>query len=73
MATSTDSVDFMLSATEKQKVPVKAAVYHLKAYTLAQNRDLMGAKGYWEKALKEYPQFMAAREAYMQLMQGARQ
>ncbi len=73
MANSTDSVDFMLSATEKQKVPVRAAVYHLKAYTLAQNRDLMGAKGYWEKALKEYPQFMAAREAYMQLMQGARQ
>jgi tetratricopeptide (TPR) repeat protein len=73
MATSKDSVDFMLSATEKQKVPLKAAVYHLKAYSLAQNRDLMGAKGYWEKALGEYPQFMAAREAYMQLMQGARQ
>jgi hypothetical protein len=47
-------------------------VYHLKAYTLAQNRDLMAAKGLWEKALKEYPQFVAAREAYMQLMQGAR-
>jgi tetratricopeptide (TPR) repeat protein len=72
MANSTDSVDFMLSETEKQKVPIRSAVYHLKAYTLAQNRDLMGAKDYWEKALKEYPQFMAAREAYMQLMQGAR-
>jgi tetratricopeptide (TPR) repeat protein len=72
MENSTDSVDFMLSATEKQKVPIRAAVYHLKAYTLAQNRDLMAAKGLWEKALKEYPQFVAAREAYMQLMQGAR-
>lgn len=72
MVDSKDSVDFMLSATEKQKVPVKAAVYHMKAYTVAQNRDLMGAKGYWEKALKEFPQFVAAREAYMQLMQGAK-
>lgn len=69
---SKDSVEFLISQNEKQKVPLRPAVLHLKAYMTAQSGDLMSAKTLWEKALKEYPEFMAAREAYMQLMQRGR-
>ncbi len=72
MVNSTDSVDFMVSETEKQKVPVRAAVYNMKAYMVAQMRDLAGAKKYFEMALKEYPEFVTARQNLMQLMEGAR-
>ena len=47
-ATLKDSVDFAISETEKQKVPLRAAVYNMKAYMQAQSRDLMGAKKYFE-------------------------
>ncbi len=73
MGNSTDSVDFMVSETAKQKVPIRAAVYNMKAYMVAQNRDLMGAKKYFEMALKEYPEFVTARQNLMQLMNGGRQ
>jgi len=71
MANATDSVDFMVSETAKQKVPVRAAVYNMKAYLQAQKRDLPGAKKYFEMALKEYPDFVTAKQNLMQLM-GAR-
>jgi hypothetical protein len=63
----------MVSETAKQKVPIRAAVYNMKAYMVAQNRDLMGAKKYFEMALKEYPEFVTARQNLMQLMNGGRQ
>jgi tetratricopeptide (TPR) repeat protein len=72
MANSTDSVDFMVSETAKQKVPVRAAVYNMKAYLQAQKRDLAGAKNYFEMALKEYPEFVTAKQNLMQLMGGRR-
>ncbi|OYU97344.1 MAG: hypothetical protein CFE21_03370 [Bacteroidetes bacterium B1(2017)] len=72
MANSTDSVDFMISETEKQKVPIRAAVYNVKAYVAAQNNNLLGAKKNFELALKEYPDFITAQQNYMRLMQGAR-
>ncbi|MBC7383946.1 MAG: hypothetical protein H7296_13325 [Bacteroidia bacterium] len=73
MGNSKDSVDFMISETEKQKVPVRAAVFNMKAYMFAQKRDLPAAKKYFEMALKEYPDFVTARQNLMQLMQGGRQ
>ena len=73
MATSKDSVDFMISETEKQKVPIRAAVYNVKAYLAAQNNNLLGAKKNFELALKEYPDFITAQQNYMRLMQGAKQ
>ncbi len=72
-ATLKDSVDFAISETEKQKVPLRAAVYNMKAYMQAQSRDLMGAKKYFEMALKEYPDFVMAKRNLQQLMQGGRQ
>jgi hypothetical protein len=33
----------------------------------------MGAKKYFEMALKEYPEFVTARQNLMQLMNGGRQ
>lgn len=71
-ANSKDSVDFMISETEKQTVPLKAAIYNMKAYIEAQNRNLNGAKKYFELALKEFPDFITARQNYMQLMRGNR-
>jgi tetratricopeptide (TPR) repeat protein len=73
MLNSKDSVDFMLSETEKQMVPLRAAVYNVKAYMSAQNKDLMGAKKNFELALKEFPDFIAAQQNYMRLIQGGRQ
>lgn len=72
-ASPKDSVDFALSETDKQKVPLIAAVYNMKAYMQAQNRDLMGAKKYFEMALKEFPDFVMAKRNLQQLMQGGRQ
>jgi tetratricopeptide (TPR) repeat protein len=72
-ATPKDSVDFAVSENEKQKVPLRAAVYNMKAYMQAQSRDLMGAKKYFEMALKEYPDFVMAKRNLQQLMQGGRQ
>lgn len=72
MSNSKDSVDFMVSETEKQKVPIRAAVYNVKAYIAAQKNDLMGAKTNFELALKEFPDFITAQQNYMRLMQGAR-
>ncbi|MFN4083342.1 MAG: tetratricopeptide repeat protein [Bacteroidia bacterium] len=69
---STDSVDFMISETEKQKVPIKAAIYNMKAYMSVQNRDLASAKKFFEMALKEFPDFITAKQNYYQLMQSAR-
>lgn len=73
MVNNTDSVDFMLSETEKQKVPIRAAVYNMKAYQAAQENNLMGAKKNFELALKEFPEFIAAKQNYIRLMQGAQQ
>lgn len=72
IASSKDSVDFMVSETEKQKVPIKAALYNVKAYIAAQHNDLLGAKKNFELALKEFPDFITAQQNYMRLMQGAR-
>lgn len=66
-----DSVDFMVSETEKQKVPIRAAIYNVKAYIAAQHNDLLGAKKNFELALKEFPDFITAQQNYMRLMQGA--
>ncbi len=73
MIDSQDSVDFMISETEKQKVPVRAAVYNMKAYMVAQKRDLAGAKKYFEMAIKEFPEFVTARQNLQQLLQGGKQ
>lgn len=72
LAKPTDSVDFAISETEKQKVPVIAACYNMRAYVQAQKRDLAGAKGLFEKAIKVYPDFIVARRNYEQLMKGGR-
>lgn len=72
LATPSDSVDFAISETEKQKVPVKAACYNMRAYIQAQKRDMMGAKTYFEKALSVYPDFIVARRNYEQLVKGKR-
>lgn len=69
----TDSVDFMISETEKQKVPLRAAVYNVKAYMAAQENNFAGAKQNFELALKEFPNFVTAQQNYMRLMQGAQQ
>ncbi len=71
-AATKDSVDFALSETEKQKVPLLAAVYNMKAYMQAQKRDLPGAKKYFESALKIFPNFVMAKRNLQQLMQGAK-
>jgi hypothetical protein len=41
----------------------------MRAYVSAQNRDLKDAKKYFEMALNEFPDFITARQNYMQLMQ----
>jgi L-rhamnose isomerase len=71
--TSKDSIDFMISETEKQKVPLKAALFNMKAIMAAQkDRDMLSAKKYFEAALREYPDFIIAKEYYRQLMGGGR-
>ena len=72
MVESRDTVDFMISETEKQRVPLRAAVYNAKAFVAANNNNLMGAKNYFEMALKEFPDFYTAQQNYMRLMQGAK-
>jgi tetratricopeptide (TPR) repeat protein len=72
MVNSTDTVDFMISETEKQRVPLRAAVYNAKAFVAANNNDLNGAKKYFEMALKEFPDFYTAQQNYIRLMQGAK-
>jgi len=67
---SKDSVDFLISETEKQKVPLKAAIYNMRAFLKAQERDMLGAKTYFELALKEFPDFVMARRNYQQLIRG---
>jgi tetratricopeptide (TPR) repeat protein len=67
MVNSTDSVDIMVSETEKQKVPIRAAVYNMKAFMVGQ-KDPMAAKKFFEMALKEFPDFYLAQQNYMQLM-----
>jgi hypothetical protein len=62
----------MISETETQKVPLKAAVLNMKAYLQAQKRDLPGAKKYFEMALVEFPDFIMAKRNLMQLTQGRR-
>jgi hypothetical protein len=72
MVETRDTVDFMISETEKQRVPLRAAVYNAKAFVAANNNNLMGAKNYFEMALKEFPDFYTAQQNYMRLMQGAK-
>lgn len=58
-----DSIDFMISETEKQKVPLKAALLNMRAIMSAQrDRDLPSAKKYFEAAIREYPDFIVAKE-----------
>lgn len=71
--TTKDSIDFMLSETEKQKVPLKAALYNMRAIMAAQkDRDMASAKKYFEAAIREFPDFVVAKEYYKRLMSGGR-
>lgn len=71
--TSKDSIDFMLSETEKQKVPLKAALLNMRAIMAAQkDRDMLSAKKYFEAAIREFPDFIMAKEYYKRLMNGGK-
>jgi tetratricopeptide (TPR) repeat protein len=71
--TSKDSIDFMLSESEKQKVPLKAALLNMKAVMAVQkDRDVVKAKKYFEAAIREYPDFIVAKEYYKRLMTGGK-
>lgn len=71
--TTKDSIDFMLSETEKQKVPLKAALYNMRAIMAAQkDRDMLSAKKYFEAAIREFPDFIVAKEYYKRLMTGGK-
>ncbi len=69
---SHDSIDFMISETEKQKVPLKAALLNMRAIMSAQrDRDLPSAKKYFEAAIREFPDFIVAKE-YLNRLTNAR-
>ncbi len=71
--TTSDSIDFMISETEKQKVPLKAALFNMRAIMAAQkDRDMLSAKKYFEAAIREYPDFIVAKEYYKRLMTGGK-
>lgn len=71
--TTKDSIDFMLSETEKQKVPLKAALLNMRAIMAAQkDRDMLSAKKYFEAAIREFPDFIVAKEYYKRLMTGGK-
>jgi tetratricopeptide (TPR) repeat protein len=71
--TSKDSIDFMLSESEKQKVPLKAALLNMRAVMAVQkDRDVVKAKKYFEAAIREYPDFIVAKEYYKRLMTGGK-
>ncbi|MES2382109.1 MAG: hypothetical protein V4538_13765 [Bacteroidota bacterium] len=68
-----DSIDFMISETEKQKVPLKAALLNMRAIMSAQrDRDLPSAKKYFEAAIREFPDFIVAKEYLNRLTNGGR-
>jgi tetratricopeptide (TPR) repeat protein len=72
--TSKDSIDFMISESEKQKVPLKAALLNMRAIMAAQkDRDMLSAKKYFEAAIQEFPDFIVAKEFYKRLMSGNKQ
>ena len=72
--TSKDSIDFMISESEKQKVPLKAALLNMRAIMAAQkDRDMLSAKKYFEAAIREFPDFIVAKEFYKRLMSGNKQ
>jgi L-rhamnose isomerase len=63
----------MLSESEKQKVPLKAALLNMKAVMAVQkDRDVVKAKKYFEAAIREYPDFIVAKEYYKRLMTGGK-
>jgi tetratricopeptide (TPR) repeat protein len=71
---SKDSIDFMISESEKQKVPLKAALLNMRAIMAAQkDRDMLSAKKYFEAAIREFPDFIVAKEFYKRLMNGNKQ
>jgi len=71
--TTKDSIDFMVSESEKQKVPLKAALLNMRAIMAAQkDRDMASAKKYFEAAIREFPDFIVAKEYYKRLMTGGR-
>ncbi len=71
---SKDSIDFMISESEKQKVPLKAALLNMRAIMAAQkDRDMLSAKKYFEAAIREFPDFIVAKEFYKRLMSGNKQ
>lgn len=71
---SKDSIDFMISESEKQKVPLKAALLNMRAIMAAQkDRDMQSAKKYFEAAIREFPDFIVAKEFYKRLMNGNKQ
>jgi tetratricopeptide (TPR) repeat protein len=72
--TSKDSIDFMISESEKQKVPLKAALLNMRAIMAAQkDNDMLSAKKYFEAAIREFPDFIVAKEFYKRLMSGNKQ
>lgn len=71
--TNKDSIDFMLSESEKQKVPLKAALLNMRGVMAVQkDRDIIKAKKYFEAAIREYPDFIIAKEYYKRLMTGGK-
>jgi tetratricopeptide (TPR) repeat protein len=73
-ATSKDSIDFMINESEKQKVPLKAALLNMRAIMSAQrDQDLLSAKKYFEAAIREFPDFIVAKEYLNRLTSGRRQ
>jgi tetratricopeptide (TPR) repeat protein len=71
--TTKDSIDFMISESEKQKVPLKAALLNMRAIMAAQkDRDMASAKKYFEAAIREFPDFIVAKEYYKRLMNGGK-
>jgi hypothetical protein len=64
----------MISESEKQKVPLKAALLNMRAIMAAQkDRDMLSAKKYFEAAIREFPDFIVAKEFYKRLMSGNKQ
>ncbi len=68
-----DSIDIQVSEDESQKVPLKAAIYNLKAFIKARDGKYPEAKKDFENALRIFPDFILAKKNLRDLMQGGGQ
>jgi tetratricopeptide (TPR) repeat protein len=58
MKNSTDSIDVFLDETNKQKVPVMAALWNMKGYGYMQQKNIEKAKEAFFQSMEIYPEFV---------------